>query len=153
MKRLSLVTMLVLVSILAIVSLAIAADDGIILKQSQFYTWEDAQAKNATTVTILKTDASIEPIASMPKWVKAVLDGWCFDAGAAYEDETIKDGCLLVGRDFGTLGKYFPWLVFPFKDRIQISIYPAGVFLPDVVHHLAPKGCSGIGYIKGTLKF
>ena len=129
--------------------ITVCAEEGIIVKQGLIYTWHDGQAKNVTTATVVRT----QPIDSAPKWVNMLVDGWVFDAGAAYEDETIKDGTLLVGREYGTLGKYIPWLIFPFKNRIQLSIYLGGVYLPDVVHHIAPKGCSGLGYIKGTLKF
>lgn len=140
---------IVLFVLFCFVGMVIAEETGIVLKQSAFFTYNDMERKNATTVTALKTS----PIESAPKWVNMIVDGWVFDAGVAYEDNTIKDAVVLMGREFGTLGKYVPWLIFPFKDKIAISIYPIGAYLPDIAHTFRPEKCFGLGYIKGTLKF
>lgn len=141
---------LVAIISLCFVGMAIAEDsEGITIKQEVFYTWNDLAAKNATTVTIIKG----KPVDSFPKWANMLIDGTVIDAGAAYEDDTIRDAVILIGREFGSLGKYVPWLVFPFKDRIDLSIHYAGIYLPNVAEELNPEGCSGLGYIKGSLKW
>lgn len=142
-----------IIALIAILSLCVVgivkAEEGITVKQHMIYTWNDGEAKNVTSATIVKTKA----IEGAPKWVNMIIDGWCIDAGAAYEDETVKDAAILAGRELGTLGEYVPWLIFPFKDRIQITLDIAGAYLPDITHHIKPQGCTGFGYIKGTLKF
>lgn len=127
-------------------------NDGVNIKQGMLYT-KDGTSRNTTMATIIKTDAAEAPLNHWPKWSQALLDGWVFDAGAAYEDNVVKDASLMVGRELGTLGKYVPWIKFPFKDRIEISIYPAGIYLPDVSDHFKPEWCWGFGYIKGTIRF
>jgi len=124
-------------------------DSAVSVKQALFYTWNDLSAKNATVVTVMKGKA----IASLPKWANMIIDGMVIDVGAAYEDDTIRDGVVLAGKEFGSLGKYVPWLEFPFKDRLEISLHYAGVYLPNVAEEFDPQACSGIGYLKGTFKF
>ena len=124
-------------------------DSAVSVKQALFYTWNDLSAKNATVVTVVKGKA----IASLPKWANMIIDGMVIDVGAAYEDDTIRDGVVLAGKEFGSLGKYVPWLEFPFKDRLEISLHYAGVYLPNVAEEFDPQACSGIGYLKGTFKF
>lgn len=131
------------------VGVAIAEDSGVSVKQAVFYTWNDMAAKNATTVTVIKAKA----VEGFPKWANMIIDGTVIDVGAAYEDETIRDGVVFIGKEFGTLGKYVPWLIFPFKDRIEISLHYAGLYLPNVAEEFDPQGCSGLGYLKGTFSF
>ena len=104
------------------------ADEGIVLKQHALLTWKTNEYKNASTATFVKTS----PIENAPKWVNMIIDGWALDGGAAYENETIKDGTLLLTREFGTLGKYIPWLIFPFKDKIMITLDIAGLYFEDI---------------------
>jgi len=141
-----------IIALVAIVSLCfvgMAMAEEVSVKQALFYTWEDLSAKNATTVTVIKAEA----IESFPDWANMIIDGTVIDVGAAYEDQTIRDGVVFVGKEFGTLGKYVPWLIFPFKDRIEISLCYAGIYLPNVAEEFDPEPCSGIGYLKGTFKF
>lgn len=141
---------LALVAIISLCFVGMAtAETDIVIKQELLYTWEDLDAKNATTATAIKATA----VEGWPTWVNMIVDGTVIDVGVAYEDETIKDGVVLVGKEFGTLGKYLPWLIFPFKDRIEISLHYVGIYLPDVLNKFDPEPCSGVGYLKGTFSF
>ncbi len=146
MKRLIGIALIVFIFMLS--GVAMADEAKVTLKQGGVYLWQDGQYKNTTTATIIKTS----PIDSLGVW-NALLDGWTIDGGVAYEDETITDGVLELGREVGTLGKYLPWLIFPFKDKIAITICPVGLYVEDALNQPKIQGCSGFGYIKGELKF
>jgi hypothetical protein len=119
------------------------------LKQGFISTWKDWETKNITLVETMKT----RPVESWGKW-NALWDGWSLDLGYPFDNSTSKDIGLLIGRQFGTLGKYLP-IDFPFKDKIVLTLYPFGLYGKNFLDfkdvHL--KGASGVGYITGTLKF
>jgi len=123
-------------------------DEGLVLKQTALYTWKDTEYKNSTVVTLAKTKS----VEGWPTWANALVDGWILDAGIGYEDSTIRDGVVLAGREFGTLGKYLP-IDFPLKDKINITLYVAGVYIDDVFNAPKTQGVSGVGYIQAKLKF
>ena len=120
------------------------------LKQGFVISWDTGEIKNMTTVEIAKT----APIESLGKW-NVLIDGWTLDAGFPFENSTEKDACLMLGREFGTLGKYLPFIKFPFKDKLIITLYPIGLYAKDLLNFntLKLKGCSGGAFIKATLKF
>jgi hypothetical protein len=124
-----------------------AQDLNISLKQGFVYSWQDQAVKNLTTLEIAKT----KPIASWGKW-NALIDGWTIDIGYAYDATTSNIGAILLGREFGTLGKYLP-IDFPLLDKLSVTLYPFGIYLEDVFNSPRAKFCSGVGIIKLSLKF
>lgn len=131
------------------------ADDGleipgaIEMKQGMLVKWDSPEGgvDNLTTVTIART-TSLE---SFGRW-NALWDGWTLDFGFAYDANQFNTAALLVGRDFGTLGKYLP-IAFPLKDQIEITIYPLGIFADDVFDNPSVHGASGVGVINFEVKF
>jgi len=144
-----------IVAIGTIIALGIkscARADEINLKQGMVMTWHDCEFKQLTSVEIAKTD--INQVPNWPKWAKAAYDGWSLDLGYPWDNRMSRDAALVLGREFGTLGKYLP-LNFPFKDKITITLYAAGIYAENMLElkDVKIKGCSGVGYLKGTLKF
>jgi len=117
------------------------------LKQGFLYLWKDGEISNLTTVEVAKT----KPVENFGKW-NILWDGWTLDAGFAYKTSSLQNVALVLGRDFGTLGKYLP-IDFPFKDKIQITLYPIGLYVRDIFDHPTLTGCSGGGFIKLSIKF
>ena len=130
--------------------MAMAGDNDIVIKQHVIYTLDNFEAKNVTAVTIGRTDATKGILATSPDWVKMIIDGWNLEVGVAYEDTEVGDGAVLLTRDFGTLGEYVPWLIFPFKDRIHLS-FDVGAYLPGIQHSFDPEMAAGAGWLKGSL--
>ncbi len=124
--------------------------DGVTIKQGVLLKWDDPRAGvlNLSTFSIAETVASD----SFNKYVNAVWDGWSLDVGGAYDSNNFGVVGLMVGRDFGTLGKYLP-IYFPLKDKIDITIYPVGILADDQNGEIHFKGASGLGILKATLTF
>lgn len=150
MKRLILVFLLMFVMGLPL--LATAEDESkpitITAKQGFIMTWNDPTVKNLTTFEILKT----KPVENWGKW-NAILDGWSLDAGFAWDTKTINNGAIILGRKFGTLGKYIKFLDFPLLNKIDVTIYPVGLYIENLTDHPTLKGCSGGAIIKAEIKF
>ena len=119
----------------------------ITLKQGFLYGYEDKAIKNLTTAEVAKTKA----VESWGKW-NALWEGWSLDVGFAYDGDTMNTGALLLGREFGTLGKYLP-IDFPFKDTLVITIYPIGLRADDLFAKPDLQVCSGGAFLKASLKF
>ena len=119
------------------------------LKQGALIRWDDDECdiENLTTVTIART----YPIESLGKW-NVLWDGWTLDFGAAYAADQFNTGALLIGRNFGTIGKYLP-VEFPLKDRLEVSIYPVGIIASDILGDAEISGASGLGIAKFEVNF
>ena len=148
MKRVIL-SLFILSFIVVVVEVGYAQDAtnklGISMKQGLVLSWKEARVKNLTTFEVAKT----KPVESWGKW-NALWSGWTLDAGFAYDAATIDTGALLIGREFGTLGKYFP-IDFPLKDKITITIYPVGLYVDNLWDKPTWHGCSGGAIIKFTI--
>lgn len=114
------------------------------MKQGMLVPWDDPTGgiENLSAMTLART----MPIESWGRW-NALWDGWTLDAGFAYDSQSFNTGALLVGREFGTLGKYLP-IDFPLKDKVQVTIYPFGIVATDVFDGPSIHGASGVGIIK-----
>lgn len=117
-------------------------------KQGFVMTWEDATVKNLTTFETIRT----KPVEGWGKW-NAFVDGWLLDAGFAWDANTVDNGAVLLGRKFGTLGKYIPFLDFPLLNKVDITIYPLGIYINDLTHHPRIEGCSGGAIVRAEIKF
>lgn len=118
------------------------------LKQGVVMIWKDSLVKNVSLYQLANT----APVDSWPKWANAIVDGWVVDVGPGYDANEIKDGVLLLGREVGTIAKYFP-VKFPYLDKIRITVYPVGLYAKGVFDNPKFKGCSGGSYVKLTLQF
>jgi hypothetical protein len=118
------------------------------LKQGFVIPWKDGHVKNLTTIETLRTKA----VEGWGKW-NMLVDGWTVDAGYAYDASTSDVGALLIGRQFGTLGKYLPFLDFPLADKITITIYPVGLYINNLKDKPQFNGCSGGAFIRLTIQF
>ncbi len=107
------------------------------LKQGMVYTLDSKEIENLTTVEL----ASTKPIDGLGNW-NMLLDGWSLDIGLAYDANELSDAALLIGREFGTLGKYLP-IDFPFKDKIKITLYPIGLYFNNVFEEPELESCIG----------
>jgi hypothetical protein len=146
MKRLGLLFLILAVCLM--VTQAFAEDSGITLKQGAIASWKDwTKIRNVSTAEVAKTN----PVDGWGIW-NVLWDGWSLDAGIAYDVDTINTGTLLLGREFGTLGKYLP-INFPFKDKITLSLYPVGIQANNIDSEVNINGCSGFAYLKGSIKF
>lgn len=143
------ITTMLLAVLFLFVGIAIAQDDGITLKQGVIYPWKSEEVKNMTTVTVIKG----KPIDSFPKWLNACIDGTIIDAGWAYDAATLNSGAIMVGREFGAIGKYIPFLDFPLMNKVNISIYYAGIYAEDLFHKVKTQGASGAAYFQAQVKF
>lgn len=119
------------------------------MKQGFLVKWDEPEGgvENLTTVTIAKTKP-IESLGDKNVW----LDGWTLDLGIAYDAASFDTVALLVGRDFGTIGKYLP-IDFPLKDKLELSVYPIGIFVEDVFGDSSIHGASGLGIVKFDVQF
>lgn len=126
----------------------IAIPSDITIKQGFVIPWEDSSSglMNMSTVTIARTEAF-----ENGKWWNAIWEGWSLDAAWSYDAGTSNFG-LMVGRHFGTLGKYLP-ISYPLADKIDITLYPIGVIVDDPFGHIHAKGASGAGIIKLSVSF
>lgn len=119
------------------------------LKQGFLMNWndgDDVKLNNLSTFEVART----KPVESWGNW-NALWEGWTLDAGFAYDAAAINTGALLIGREFGTLGKYLP-IDFPLKDLLKITIYPIGVSATNLFHKPKWKACSGGAFVKFTIK-
>jgi hypothetical protein len=139
---------LVLVGLFLMAGITLA-DDGITLKQGVIKPWKVDNVYNMTTVTVIRG----KPMESFPTWLNACIDGTIVDAGWAYDMSTLNSGAIMVGREFGTLGKYVKFLDFPLMNKVNISIYYAGLYAEDLFHELKTQGASGAGYFQAEVKF
>ncbi|MDI6732304.1 MAG: hypothetical protein QME16_00025 [Planctomycetota bacterium] len=144
--KISYVFVAIVLALSVCVGLCRAEEMNVNLKQGFVYSWKHKQVKNLTTFEIAKTRA----VESIGKW-NALLEGWSIDAGGAY-DTNVFNGVLLLGREFGTLGKYLP-IDFPLKDKISITLYPIGLYVRDIFNSPDVTLASGVGIIKISLKF
>jgi len=126
---------------------ALAQDLNISLKQGFVYLWKDNAVKNLTTIETVHT----LPVESWGKW-NAIIDGWTLDVGAVWDASGINDGAIMLGREFGTLGKYLP-LSFPFKDKLKITLYPIGIYIRDIFNQPKLTAASGGAFVKLEVKF
>lgn len=128
---------------------AIALPTTIEVKQGMLISWNDPTAgvNNLSCITLAKT----YPVESFGKW-NALWDGWSLDAGFAYDANQFNTGALLLGREFGTLGKYLP-IEFPLKDKIKITLYPVGIQVNNLFDSPEISGASGVGVIKFDVSF
>ena len=124
-----------------------AQDFNIDLHQGFLLMWEDQSLKNLTCVDLAKT----KPVEGWGKW-NALWDGWILSAGWAYDSSTLDSAALLIGRDFGVLGKYLP-IAYPLADKLTISIYPIGIYATGIFYHMKVQGASGGAIVKLGLKF
>jgi len=125
----------------------LAEDLNIALKQGALFTWKNQTVKNLTTFELAKT----QEVESWGKW-NILWAGWSLDCGFAYDASSISNGAILIGREFGTIGNYLP-INFPLKDKITITLYPAGVYIDNIFDHPKSQGCSGGAIIKLSIKF
>lgn len=139
--------MILILLMLSLADIAHAGDFQLSVKQGFLYGYEDKAIKNLTTLETLKT----RPVEGWGKW-NVLWDGWSLDAGFAYDADHINTGALLLGREFGTLGKYFP-IDFPLKDAFVITVYPIGIRADDLFSTPNLQLCSGGAFVKATLKF
>lgn len=130
------------------------ADEYASVKQGFVVKWHNPELSenqglvdNLSVVTIAKT----RPVDGLGRW-NALVDGWTLDAGVAYDAAEFNTVALLLGRDFGTIGKYFP-IDFPLKDKIQMSIYPIGIVVEDVTDDFEIHAASGVGILKFDIAF
>ncbi len=133
--------------ILAILLIRGIAFADITLKQGFIMVWKDQVVKNMTCVTVINTT----PLPSWGKW-NALIDGWTIDAGWAYDGGSVDNGAILLGRNVGTLSKYLP-ISFPLMDKIDITLYPVGMYVERLSDHPSFKGASGGAFVKATIKF
>jgi hypothetical protein len=118
------------------------------LKQGFIVPWRDAKLQNMTVVETLNT----KPIESWGKW-NILWDGWSVDTGIAYDaEDVLSTGVVLLGRNFGTLGKYLP-INFPLKDQVVITIYPIGIYVSDLNDSAKFTGCYGGAFVNVGIKF
>ena len=131
------------------VTMCRAEEISISLKQGYIVTWGGLETKAITLIETAKT----RPVEKWGKW-NALFDGWSLDLGYPFDNTNSKDIALMLGREFGTLGKYLP-IDFPFKDKLTITIYPVGLYGKDFLDFkvLKLKGVSGGAFLKATLKF
>ena len=134
-----------IVLVLAIVFLSgicYAQDLNLTFKQGALYSWKDSRTTNLTTVEIARTKV-------VDSWGKfnILWDGWSLDAGFNYDADVFNVGALLLGREFGTIGKYLP-IDFPLKDKISITLYPIGLLADDLFNQPKFRGCSGAAILK-----
>ncbi len=128
---------------------AFADESDLTLKQGFLIRWDavEGELDNISMVTLART----KPVESIGDW-NILLDGWMLDAGVAYDAGSFNTVALLVGREFGTLGKYLP-IEFPLKDKLKITIYPFGVILDDPFTDAEISGASGVGIINIGMTF
>jgi len=126
----------------------IAITDGVHLKQGFIVPWDNVESgfSNMTTATVLQTDA-YEPFG---KW-NALWEGWSLDAAWSYDANTSNFG-ILLGRHFGTLGKYLP-ISYPMADKVDVTLYPVGILTSQVDGHTEFGGASGAAIIKFDVAF
>jgi hypothetical protein len=135
------------VSSLLICTNLFAQDINISLKQGFVYKLKGQQIRNLTTIELAKTKA----VDNFGKW-NILWAGWSMDLGWAYDANSVNTGALLLGREFGTLGNYLP-IDFPLKEKINITLYPIGLYAEDLFDHPKTQGCIGVGIIKLSIKF
>ena len=114
------------------------------IKQGFLVKWSDSSGGmlNLSTVTIART----QPWDKLG-WANILWDGNTIDLGAAYDGTGLHTGAILLGREFGTIGKYLP-VQFPLADRLSLTLYPIGIYSEDPMNNLRPKMASGAGIIK-----
>jgi hypothetical protein len=117
-------------------------------KEGFVMTWDNPVMKNLVTFETVRT----KEVDSWGQW-NALTAGWSIDAGFAFDAKTINTGALLIGRQFGTLADYLPFLDYPLLNKISITIYPVGLYIENLTDHPKFKGCSGGAIIKAEIKF
>lgn len=129
-------------------NLPVTLTNGVHLKQGFIIPWEKPESgfMNMTTATIAQT----EPYAPFGAW-NALWDGWTLDAAWSYDAGTSNVG-LMIGRHFGTLGKYLP-ISYPFADKIDITLYPAGFTVANIDSKPDFSGATGAAIIKFDVAF
>lgn len=126
---------------------AFAEDINISLKQGLIFTWKGQQLKNLTCTKVANTKV----IESWGKW-NALWAGWSLDAGWAYDGSEVNSCALMLGRKLGTLGDYLP-IDFPFADKLEITLYPVGMYAVSIFDHPKIQGASGGSFLKIEVKF
>lgn len=144
MKRL--VIALALVGVLAVP--ALADNFEITMKQGVIAAWDSWKLENVTAFEVIKT----KKVENWGKW-NALWDGWSLDVGVAYDaGDTIDHVAVLLGRKIGVLKDYFP-IEYPLADKIEISIYPVGVYFSELGDNVNVSGCSGGAIFNLSIKF
>lgn len=148
MKKLFLALLMMAIVLSLTTSVWAEGFDSLSLKQGAIINWKDGNLDNISTGELART----HEVASWGRW-NALWVGWTLDAGIAYDANAIDKGALLIGREFGTIGKYIP-IDFPLKDKISITIYPIGLYVENLTED-KPKfsGCSGGAIVKLEVKF
>jgi len=136
----------VLVVVLMLVGSLVMAQD-ITLKQGALMTWEKLQFKNVTSVQVIETT----PIEEWGKW-NALWDGWVVDASWIYDGADLTGCGLMLGRKLGTLQSYLPFN-FPLADKIDVTLYPVGMYVESMFDHPQFQGASGGAFVNLQLKF
>ncbi len=128
----------------------IALPSSIQLKQGMLLKWDNpgAGVLNLSTFTVAETVASPH----FNKLENAIWEGWTIDAGFSYDAQNFGIAALMLGRDFGTLGKYLP-ISFPLADKFSLTVYPIGMTVDDPSGHPRVEGASGLGLIKLSVSF
>lgn len=123
---------------------------GITMKQGMLLKWNDPTAGvlNLSTFSVAETVASEH----FSNWENALWEGWSLDAGFAYDANSFGVAALMIGRDFGNIGKYLP-VKFPLADKFSLTVYPLGMIVEDPTGHPSIKGASGLGVIKLSVSF
>jgi len=141
MKRVA----LFVVALMLVGSLAWAEE--IDLKQGFLMTWEDQSFKNITVVKVAETT----PVEGWGKW-NALWAGWTLESGWAYDASDLTSVALMIGRKLGTVQDYLPIKV-PLADKLDITVYPIGMYATSIFDHLQVQGASGGSLVKIGLKF
>ncbi len=138
----------ILLVILACLVMPLAKASDVTLKQGALMTWEHQQFKNLTCVNIAETTQNI----NWPKWANAIWSGWDLDVAWVYDASTLDDCALLLGRKVGTLGGFLP-INYPLLDKIDITVYPIGLYATSLFDHPQFQGCSGGALVKLGVQF
>ena len=117
------------------------------LKQGLIKPYKGGKIQHLTTFATMQTTK----IDSWGKW-NVLWDGWVVDAGFSYSSGNLDNVAVLLGREFGTLGKYLP-IDFPLAKYVKITIYPIGSRINDPFNEFKEDKVYGLAYIKGEIRF
>jgi hypothetical protein len=110
-------------------------------KQGLLYYYNVQQVKNISCLELAKT----KPVDTWGNW-NALWEGWSLDGAVSYDAIGVKSAALLIGRNFGTLGKYLP-LDFPLADKFTVTLYPFGIAMNNPFDEPEIEFVSGLAYL------